>query len=162
MGKKPDDARQTAAADRGKGRVTAAQVAEYLRQHPEFLVRHPDLLDIQIVPGRRKAEGVVDLQQFMVERLRRDVQRMVNQGRNVFGACMVAAGDADGLVTGITRRFPECYADVTRDHLLRRVYALAAIAAAQPGAVAVTRAGRLARNDRTGKVTPYLTQESAR
>jgi malate dehydrogenase (oxaloacetate-decarboxylating)(NADP+) len=42
--------------------------------------------------------------------LRRDVQRMVNQGRNVFGACMVAAGDADGMVTGITRRFPECTA----------------------------------------------------
>jgi malate dehydrogenase (oxaloacetate-decarboxylating)(NADP+) len=46
--------------------------------------------------------------------LRRDVQRMVNQGRNVFGACMVAMGDADGIVTGITRRFPECYADVRR------------------------------------------------
>ena len=76
MAKKTDDARQTATADRGKGRVSAAQVAEYLRQHPEFLVRHPDLLDIQIVPGRRKAEGVVDLQQFMVERLRRDVQRL--------------------------------------------------------------------------------------
>jgi malate dehydrogenase (oxaloacetate-decarboxylating)(NADP+) len=41
-------------------------------------------------------------------------QRMVNQDRNVFGACMVAAGDADGMVTGITRRFPECYADVKR------------------------------------------------
>ncbi len=46
--------------------------------------------------------------------LRRDVQRMVNQGRNVFGACMVAMGDADGMVTGITRRFPECYADIKR------------------------------------------------
>jgi malate dehydrogenase (oxaloacetate-decarboxylating)(NADP+) len=46
--------------------------------------------------------------------LHRDVQRMVNQGRNVFGACMVAMGDADGMVTGITRRFPECYADVKR------------------------------------------------
>jgi len=46
--------------------------------------------------------------------LRRDVQRMVNQGRNVFGACMVALGDADGIVTGITRRFPECYSDVQR------------------------------------------------
>jgi malate dehydrogenase (oxaloacetate-decarboxylating)(NADP+) len=46
--------------------------------------------------------------------LRRDVQRMVNQGRNVFGACMVAMGDADGMVTGITRRFPECYGDVKR------------------------------------------------
>ncbi len=46
--------------------------------------------------------------------LRRDVQRMVNQGRNVFGASMVAMGDADGMVTGITRRFPECYGDVKR------------------------------------------------
>jgi malate dehydrogenase (oxaloacetate-decarboxylating)(NADP+) len=46
--------------------------------------------------------------------LRRDIQRMVNQGRNVFGACMVAMGDADGMVTGITRRFPECYGDVKR------------------------------------------------
>jgi malate dehydrogenase (oxaloacetate-decarboxylating)(NADP+) len=46
--------------------------------------------------------------------LRRDVQRMVNQGRNVFGACMVAMGDADGMVTGLTRRFPECYGDIKR------------------------------------------------
>ena len=46
--------------------------------------------------------------------LRRDVQRMVNQGRNVFGACMVAMGDAAGMVTGITRRFPECYGDIKR------------------------------------------------
>ncbi|HZX83341.1 MAG TPA: NADP-dependent malic enzyme [Reyranella sp.] len=45
--------------------------------------------------------------------LRRDVQRMVNQGRNVFGASMVAMGDAAGMVTGITRRFPECYSDIT-------------------------------------------------
>jgi len=46
--------------------------------------------------------------------LRRDVQRMVNQGRNVFGASMVATGDADGMVTGLTRRFPECYGDIRR------------------------------------------------
>ena len=46
--------------------------------------------------------------------LRRDVQRMVNQDRNVFAACMVAMGDADGMVTGITRRFPECYGDIKR------------------------------------------------
>jgi hypothetical protein len=75
MAKKPDDARQTATAERLKGRVTAAQVAEYLRQHPQFLVRHSHLLDIQVVPGRR-GERVVDLQQYMVDRLRRDVARL--------------------------------------------------------------------------------------
>jgi malate dehydrogenase (oxaloacetate-decarboxylating)(NADP+) len=35
--------------------------------------------------------------------LYRDCQRLVNQDRNVFAACMVAGGDADAMVTGITR-----------------------------------------------------------
>ncbi|SDE69134.1 NADP-dependent malic enzyme [Rhodospira trueperi] len=35
--------------------------------------------------------------------LYRDAQRWVNQDRNVFGACMVALGDADAMVTGLTR-----------------------------------------------------------
>ena len=66
---------------------------------------------------RRKNAPYTDLVYKRLQRdgyLHRDVQRMVNQGRNVFGACMVAAGDADGMVTGITRRFPECFADVKR------------------------------------------------
>ena len=35
----------------------------------------------------------------------RDCQRLVNQDRNVFGACMVAEGDADAMVTGLTRNY---------------------------------------------------------
>ncbi|MCH7943710.1 MAG: NADP-dependent malic enzyme, partial [Proteobacteria bacterium] len=37
--------------------------------------------------------------------LRRDCQRWVKQDRNVFAACMVACGDADGMVTGLTRSY---------------------------------------------------------
>ena len=37
----------------------------------------------------------------------RDCQRLVNQDRNVFGACMVAQGDADAMVTGLTRNYIE-------------------------------------------------------
>jgi malate dehydrogenase (oxaloacetate-decarboxylating)(NADP+) len=37
--------------------------------------------------------------------LQRDVQRMVNLDRNVFGACMVQAGHVDAMVTGVTRSF---------------------------------------------------------
>jgi malate dehydrogenase (oxaloacetate-decarboxylating)(NADP+) len=44
--------------------------------------------------------------------LQRDVQRMVNQDRNVFAACMVATGDADALVTGLTRSAAVCLDDV--------------------------------------------------
>ena len=44
--------------------------------------------------------------------LHRDVQRMVNQDRNVFAACMVATGDADAMVTGLTRSASVCLNDI--------------------------------------------------
>ena len=44
--------------------------------------------------------------------LQRDVQRMVNQDRNVFAACMVATGDADAMVTGLTRSASVCLNDI--------------------------------------------------
>ena len=52
-----------------------------------------------------------DYASFLYERLQRqgflarDCQRLVHNDRNVFAACMVALGDADGLVTGLTRNF---------------------------------------------------------
>ena len=44
--------------------------------------------------------------------LRRDVQRLVNNDRNVFAACMVALGDAHGMVTGTTRNYAQALGDV--------------------------------------------------
>ena len=46
--------------------------------------------------------------------LRRDAMRRVNNNRNVFAACMVEAGDADGLVTGLTRHYLVSLKDVSR------------------------------------------------
>ncbi len=46
--------------------------------------------------------------------LYRDCARVVNRNRNVFAACMVAVGDADAMVTGLTRRFYTCLNDVQR------------------------------------------------
>jgi malate dehydrogenase (oxaloacetate-decarboxylating)(NADP+) len=44
--------------------------------------------------------------------LLRDCQRMINQDRNVFAAAMVATGDADAMVTGLTRSMQVCLEDV--------------------------------------------------
>ena len=46
--------------------------------------------------------------------LYRDCQRLVNQDRNVFAACMVACGDADAMVTGATRPFSVAYEDIRK------------------------------------------------
>ena len=37
--------------------------------------------------------------------LKRDAQRLINNDRNVFGCAMLAKGDADGMVTGVTRNY---------------------------------------------------------
>jgi malate dehydrogenase (oxaloacetate-decarboxylating)(NADP+) len=44
----------------------------------------------------------------------RDCQRLVNQDRNVFAACMVALGDADAMVSGATRSFGVTLEGVTK------------------------------------------------
>ncbi|MCC7267058.1 MAG: NADP-dependent malic enzyme [Caulobacteraceae bacterium] len=44
--------------------------------------------------------------------LKRDVQRLINQDRNSFAASMVAAGHADGMVTGVTRSFDQVLDEV--------------------------------------------------
>ncbi|MGZ5864087.1 MAG: NADP-dependent malic enzyme [Xanthobacteraceae bacterium] len=46
--------------------------------------------------------------------LQRDVQRLVNTDRNHFAACMTALGDADAMVTGVTRNFSVVLEDVRR------------------------------------------------
>jgi len=58
--------------------------------------------------------------QFLYERLQRrgyllrDCQRMINQDRNHFAAAMVAQGDADAMVTGVTRNFSIALEEVRR------------------------------------------------
>ena len=44
----------------------------------------------------------------------RDCQRLVNQDRNVFAALMVACGDADAVVTGVTRSYHVALKDIRR------------------------------------------------
>ena len=42
----------------------------------------------------------------------RDCQRIVNQDRNVYAACLVASGEADAMLTGLTRRFAVSYEQI--------------------------------------------------
>ncbi len=44
----------------------------------------------------------------------RDCQRLINNDRNHFAACMLALGDADGVVTGVTRNYSTVLDDIRR------------------------------------------------
>jgi malate dehydrogenase (oxaloacetate-decarboxylating)(NADP+) len=66
--------------------------------------------------SRRNASYAAYLYERLQRRgfLQRDCQRLVNQDRNHFAACMVALGDADAMVTGVTRNFSVALEDIRR------------------------------------------------
>jgi malate dehydrogenase (oxaloacetate-decarboxylating)(NADP+) len=75
--------------------------------------------DIEIVNARlsRRNSDYADYLYARLQRqgyLFRDCQRMVNTDRNTFGACMVATGDADAMVTGVTRNYSIALEEVRR------------------------------------------------
>jgi len=65
-------------------------------------ISHWNEASVDYLYGRLQREGY----------LRRDVQRLINQDRNAFGAALVALGHADGLVTGVTRNFDQVLEEV--------------------------------------------------
>jgi len=75
--------------------------------------------DIELVNARLSHRNS-DYADFLYARLQRqgylfrDCQRMVNTDRNTFAACMVATGDADGMVTGVTRSYSIAFEEIRR------------------------------------------------
>lgn len=63
--------------------VTADDVRAYLRKHPDFLVHHADLIQYLTVPVADRGPNVLDLQTFMLDRLRGDLARMKDQQRDL-------------------------------------------------------------------------------
>jgi malate dehydrogenase (oxaloacetate-decarboxylating)(NADP+) len=46
--------------------------------------------------------------------LRRDCERMINQDRNIFGAVMLQLGEADVMITGVTRTYAQTMREVRK------------------------------------------------
>jgi malate dehydrogenase (oxaloacetate-decarboxylating)(NADP+) len=74
---------------------------------------------IELINARtsKRRESYIDYLYARLQRkgyLYRDAQRLINTDRNHFAACMVALGDADAMVTGITRNYSTALDDIRR------------------------------------------------
>jgi malate dehydrogenase (oxaloacetate-decarboxylating)(NADP+) len=74
---------------------------------------------LELVNARvsRRVDAYTDYLYARLQRkgyLHRDCQRLINTDRNHFGACMVALGDADAMVTGTTRNYSTALQDIRR------------------------------------------------
>lgn len=66
--------------------LTAGRVAAYLKAHPDFLVRHPELVTVLAPPAPSRGESVVDMQQFMLKRLQDEIGRIKDEQRDLLRA----------------------------------------------------------------------------
>ncbi len=105
--------------NQGLGTAVLVGREERIREVAEFA--GVDLSDKQIeIANARISHRNTAYAQFLYERLQRkgylfrDCQRLINQDRNHFAAAMVALGDADAMVTGVTRNFSIALEEVRR------------------------------------------------
>jgi malate dehydrogenase (oxaloacetate-decarboxylating)(NADP+) len=83
----------------------------------ELGVDDPDSFELHNSRVSPLVEKMVDLLYERLQRrgfLRREVQHMVNQDRNVFGALMLKMGEADAMITGMTRSFAQTMREIRR------------------------------------------------
>lgn len=74
--------RETAPRPRSAG-PSADEVETYLRDHRDFLIDHPDLVNLLVPPEAKRGEGVVDLQRYMLERVRGDFSKLQLQQNEI-------------------------------------------------------------------------------
>ncbi len=73
-----------------------------------------------IIENSNLSDKVPAMNDYLYKRLQRrgyterDVQRMVNQERNVFAALLVALGHGEGMITGLTRTYAQTAREVAR------------------------------------------------
>jgi malate dehydrogenase (oxaloacetate-decarboxylating)(NADP+) len=73
------------------------------------------LLQIRVPHSAEEAAPYIDALYGRIQRrgaLHRDAVRMVTNDRNIYAASMVKAGDADAMVTGVTRNYAQALSDV--------------------------------------------------
>jgi malate dehydrogenase (oxaloacetate-decarboxylating)(NADP+) len=78
---------------------------------------NPDEYEIHNSVQSPLIEKMVDRLYARLQRrgyLRRDVQRMVNRDRNIFGALLLKMDQADAMITGVTRTFSQTLGELRR------------------------------------------------
>ena len=80
-------------------------------------VEDPEAFEVY---NSRNYPRVAELADYLYKRLQRrgylprEVERLVNQDRNIFAACLLAVGEADAMITGLTRTYAQNLRQIRR------------------------------------------------
>src|SRR5579872_1659935 len=99
----------------GLGKALLVGRADVVRRGFAHIGLDPNALEIRVPLSSQEASPYIERLYKRIQRrgaLYRDAIRMVTNDRNIYAASMLAAGDADAMVTGVTRNYAAALADV--------------------------------------------------
>ena len=104
------------------GNLSEEQIGEFLADNPDYLARNPDILKTMMAPARWSGDGVADMQQFMLEQLRGEIDNLRDCAQDVIETsrtnmsiqtrthtavlALLSASNFDQLVRVISEDFP--------------------------------------------------------
>ncbi len=122
MTRKKEDALVVRTPAPARGGLSEDRVAGYLRRHPDFFTRHADVLAAMTPPARWQGDRVVDMQRFVLDRLREEVetlracaQEVIETSRSNLSSqtrahaavlALLAAGDFEHMVRVVNDDLP--------------------------------------------------------
>ncbi len=99
----------------GMGKAILVGRTDIVKQGLKRAGLDENLLEIRVPHSAQDAAAYIDALYKRIQRrggLHRDAVRMVTNDRNIYAASMLKAGDADAMVTGVTRNYANALADV--------------------------------------------------
>lgn len=70
-------------AENNKDTISEDDVIAWLKKHPDFLSRNPDICELLLPPKTEQGKGVADFQHFMIKRLREDRESIIDEAREI-------------------------------------------------------------------------------
>lgn len=67
--------------------LSKEMVLDYLKAHPDFLEHNPEILQVLTPPQYHSGERVIDMQRFMMERLKQQIEMLQKEFGNLIFSC---------------------------------------------------------------------------
>ncbi len=100
--------------------LDADTVLEWLRQHPGFLEKNPEAIDLLLPPRENRGKGVADFQHYMVQRLKADRDEVLESAREIVETSRINMNNQTRIYRAVlllleARNFEEFVHTITMD-----------------------------------------------
>lgn len=103
-----------------KDKLTDAEILAWLKANPNFLQKHPDVLEHMAPPKENMGRGVADFQHYMVQRLKKDKESVIETTRDLIEVSRLNMNSVTRIHDATlkvleARNFPEFIQAITMD-----------------------------------------------